>query len=359
MIFILMLFKYTLDYLADEPIMLIDKHIGIDEMGVAGIIGDEFANELLALDSMGKKRIQVWINSVGGSVIDGMSIYNAILRTKTKVDTYNVGVAASTAGWLFLAGRKRYMNDYAIFMMHKPTGSGSGLEAFENSITTMIANRCHKSYDEISDMMEKETWLDAAQCMEYGMCDEISDSGGMNKRRLTAMAVSDAWAYSNKILNRSLNKNTMIKVTNKLGLVADANEDSIVDAITGIENKANEYKNNMELAEKENEALKARIQELENEKAMQAAAVVEEKAEAFATQAAADGKIENTAEAITALKNQLVKDFDGTKAIIEAIPMNKAAVKIEKTVDTSVQPVETTAVQYMAKVLNNLKNKNK
>lgn len=353
-----MYFNYTIDYLADEPIMLIDKHIGIDKSGV-GVLGDQFTNELLALDGMGKKRIQIWINSIGGSVIDGMNIYNAILRTKTKVDTYNVGVAASTAGWIFLAGRKRYMNDYAILMMHKPYGGedDKGLQAFENSITTMIANRCGKTYNEISDMMTAETWLDAAQCMEYGMCDEITNSGSLNKRKATFSTLQDAWAYSNKILNRSLNKNKMIKVTNKLNLVEDASEDSILQAIAGIENQANEYKNNMELAIQENEALKARIQELENEKAAQETAAKEANATALVDEAVTAGKIENKAELIATWKNQAVANYEATKALLDSIVVNKTAVTIAQ--EAGAESQGTTTALYMAHVINKLKNKNK
>jgi ATP-dependent Clp protease protease subunit len=62
---------------------------------------------------MDKKRIQVWINSPGGDVDDGYNIYNAMLKTKTKVDTHCYGMAASMAGAIFQAGHRRTMADYA------------------------------------------------------------------------------------------------------------------------------------------------------------------------------------------------------------------------------------------------------
>jgi ATP-dependent protease ClpP protease subunit len=100
-------FMYTVNVDSDEPIMLINKHIGYDEADGYGIMGDLFQAELLALDQMEKKRIQVWINSPGGSVMDGYNMYTAMLKTKTKVDTYCVGICASMAAVLFQAGRKR------------------------------------------------------------------------------------------------------------------------------------------------------------------------------------------------------------------------------------------------------------
>jgi len=118
-------FEYCIDPLADEPIMLILKHIGnaYDDQGNIteyGVQGADFCRELLLLDNAGKRNIQIWINSVGGSVIDGYSILGAMLKTNATVDTYNIGVAASTAGWLFEAGQNRDMSDYATWMGHNP-----------------------------------------------------------------------------------------------------------------------------------------------------------------------------------------------------------------------------------------------
>ena len=65
---------YCVDLSADEPIMLINKHIGFDEKDGPGIDGSLFQEELLRIDAMGKKRIQIWINSPGGKVMDGYNI---------------------------------------------------------------------------------------------------------------------------------------------------------------------------------------------------------------------------------------------------------------------------------------------
>ena len=96
-----MYFLYTIDEWADEPVMLINKHIGLDAEEGMGIMGDQFQEELLALDSgrYGVKQcIKVYINSAGGRIGDGMNIYSAIVKSTTPVDTYCVGMVASTAG---------------------------------------------------------------------------------------------------------------------------------------------------------------------------------------------------------------------------------------------------------------------
>ena len=56
-------FRYTVDVNSDEPVMLINKHIGFDSEDGFGIDGSSFQAELLAFDTMGKTKIQVWINS--------------------------------------------------------------------------------------------------------------------------------------------------------------------------------------------------------------------------------------------------------------------------------------------------------
>ena len=113
-------FKYCPNPDADVPKMFIDNQIGgKDADGNPGIDGNRFMKELLCLsDEMGKKNIQVWINSEGGFVQEGQSIYAGILHSKAKVDTVCYGLAASISGVIFQAGRRRYMTDYANLMYH-------------------------------------------------------------------------------------------------------------------------------------------------------------------------------------------------------------------------------------------------
>ena len=129
------MFQYVVNPDSDEPIMLIDKHIGFDEKDGQGIDGAIFCRELIELDSLNKKSIKVWINSEGGIVMDGYNIYNAILKTKTKVDTVCVGIAASISAVIFQAGRNRIMNEYALLMYHNPYG-GNDVELKKNEVVT-------------------------------------------------------------------------------------------------------------------------------------------------------------------------------------------------------------------------------
>lgn len=370
--------KYTVDESADEPIILVNKHIGKDDSEGEGILGDQFQSELMYLDTLGKKRIKVYISSPGGDVMDAMLMYNAILATKTKVDTYNGGVAASAAGFVFQAGRTRYMSDYALLMMHNPMGpedaGSTTLNAFKDSIVKMLTRKSSASEGKISDMMNNTTWLNAEQCMAEGLCDVIESSADMNKPR-AVNAPTDAKAtwkqYANVFnsITKPQPQNTMKKVTNFLKLNDSANEDSIVSAIEAIQNNAVVEKTAKEKAEADLVTAKSDLQkandkvtELTNSLKVKTdaedaatAKAKDDAAELFVNGLAKDGKIKNDADTITKIKAQAVKDFDGTKAIYDAMPVNKTGAKIDKIENKDGKIVKNT----MAGVMSEIAEKNK
>jgi len=338
--------NYCIDPNADEPIMLINKHIGYDEQEGQGIDGSLFQAELLMLDNMGKKRIQVWINSPGGIVMDGYSIYNAILKSKTKVDTYNVGIAASIAAVIFQAGRNRIMADYSLLMYHNPYGGdGEEIEKMKKSIAIMIAERTGKSEAEILMIMSKTTCITATEAFQNGFCDTIEVSSEHNKRRATVSNdVKAMWHDGNKILNSLLKTNTikMTKVANKLGLQAEANEDAILSAISSIENKKAEADDKLKKME---DKIKAMEDEMEDYKAKYAEAKKKaedaDEAKKKAEDEAEDSKAKNMLEGFVKqgrIKSDSVNEwvatakaigFEKAKNMIEALPVHKTAAKIE------------------------------
>jgi ATP-dependent Clp protease protease subunit len=241
-------FEYTVDASAEEPIMLINKHIGFDAEDGQGISGAQFQAELLALDAMGKNRIKVYINSVGGSVMDGYSIYSAILESKSKVDTYCMGIAASISAVIFQAGRKRYMADYGALMIHLPfipngKKPDEVLDIMSSGITTMISTRCGMSELDVMTAMSKTTWYDPKNTPDCGMWDEVVTSDAKNKPpRINKNDVQASYKSFAKIVNSLTIKpsNQMSKLTavcNILGLHDEASEDAIAKAITSALNK--------------------------------------------------------------------------------------------------------------------------
>jgi ATP-dependent Clp protease protease subunit len=230
--------------------MLINKHIGFDAEDGQGINGAQFQAELLALDAMGKSRIKVYINSVGGSVMDGYSIYSAILESKSKVDTYCMGIAASISAVIFQAGRKRYMADYGALMIHLPfipnekrSKRDEVLDIMSSGITTMISSRCGMSEDDVMDAMSKTTWYDPKNTPDCGMWDEVVASDAKNKPpRINKNDVQASYKSFAKIVNSLTNKpiikmSKLTAVCNILGLQDEASEDAIAKAITNALNK--------------------------------------------------------------------------------------------------------------------------
>lgn len=331
---------YVVNPQDDEPIMLLDKHIGNDPDEGTGIDGGEFVRELMALDSMGKKSIRIWINSPGGVVMDGYSIYNAILKTKTKVDTVCVGVAASIAAVIFQAGRKRIMNEYALLMYHNPYGGNSDeLKKMRVSIAQMIASRTGKNVGDILSMMDKTTWISASDALTTGFCDEIEVSAEFNKKRTTTEPKA-MWKESAAVLNSIFNNKKdkqMSKVANKLGLNSEASEDAIVSEIASIVNKKNEMEDKLKKMEDDYAEAKAKCNELEakmNEfkKKAEEADEAKKKAEDEAKADKAKNMVENFAkqgkikvDAVNSWVEKATIDFDGIKNLLESIPSNGKA----------------------------------
>ena len=330
-------YKYIVDAMVDEPIMLLNREIG-QEYGM--VSGADFQEQLMYLDSLGKKRIQVWINSVGGSVVDGYNIYNAILKSNTPVDTYNVGICASMAGAIFMAGRKRVMSDYAKLMMHPVQGGDTkAYESFMSSISEMISAKSNLSVEEVANMMQSTTWLGADECMAKNLCTSIEKTTDSNKKYLPN-ETNLLLEFSNKLIDDLFNNNNkktnkkMIEVTNKLNLNADASEQSILDAINSLENAKNQAVTEKEMLQNELAELQTKQAEIESK-----LSVLESEKETLNEQIA----LNNATEMVNSFKNKLGEkteviekwiaqaknNFDLTKDLLESLPLNVVANKIE------------------------------
>lgn len=376
-------FKYTIDPNADEPIMTINGHIGYDVEDGQGISGSDFCKELLFLDTLNKSKIHLWINSPGGSVTDADVIVSSILKSKTKVDTHNVGMAASCAGPIFLAGRKRYMMPHAKFMMHPVSGGDMKTrQAFEESTVTMLSNRVPVPETEIRRMMNETTWLTAKQCSDLGMC-EMDDSSRMNTPRKAFDPINFIESYKDfkGVVNKLIEDQKQIKnqiqmknVTNKLKLVDGANEDAIVASIEAIENRATQAESKLHNQETENKVkiealnntisdltevkkiLEAYKKEAEENAVNEAKEANEKNAKEYVCNLVKLGKLVNESKAIEAAEKSAASDLEGFKTFMEAMPVNVSAPKsiVNKAGDTE-GAIKYTAAGIMANIA--IKNK--
>lgn len=154
----------------------------IDEM-VANVVNAQ----LLFLESVDKaKPIQIYINSPGGSVYDGLGIYDVMQYVSPKIATVNTGMAASMAFVLMIAGEKgqRASLPHARFMQHQPMGGAYG-QASDMEITVNEIKKLKKELYEIisihtgQDIKKVETdcdrdyWMRAVEAEKYGCVDRV------------------------------------------------------------------------------------------------------------------------------------------------------------------------------------------
>jgi ATP-dependent Clp protease protease subunit len=162
-----------------------------------GGVDDHSANlivaQLLHLESQdSEKDIHFYINSPGGVVTAGMSIYDTMQFIKPNICTYVMGQACSMGSLLAQAGTagKRYMLPYARHMIHQPSGGARGqatdmeiqvkeILKMKKELTQIYVNHNSKgkTFEQLSADMERDFFMDATEALEYGLIDQI-----VNKR---------------------------------------------------------------------------------------------------------------------------------------------------------------------------------
>jgi ATP-dependent Clp protease protease subunit len=133
-----------------------------------------------------KKDISLYINSPGGSVTDGMAIYDTMNFLQCDVVTYCVGQAASMATLLLAAGTKgkRYALPNSRVMMHQPSGGATGQTSdisiaakeilrWRAQMNRLIAEHTNKSEAEIAEDTDRDFYLSAEDAKAYGIVDQV------------------------------------------------------------------------------------------------------------------------------------------------------------------------------------------
>ena len=143
--------------------------------------------ELLYLEAQDPdKDIQMYINSPGGSVTDGLAIYDTMQYIKADVATICVGMAASMGAFLLAAGAKgkRMALPHAEIMIHQVLGGTQGQETdiqiearhiarIKHTLTEALAASTGKSYDQVYADCERNNWMTAEEAAEYGLIDKV------------------------------------------------------------------------------------------------------------------------------------------------------------------------------------------
>lgn len=165
---------------------------GVGEVRIYGPIGDSWFEESVSpasfwaeLEALGEvSLINVYINSPGGSVFDGMTIANQLKRHPAKIHSYIEGLAASMASLIAVIADRRYIYDSAMIMIHNPSGGAYGeaeelrkyaetLDKVRETGANMYAQASGQSVEDILGMMDAETWMTAGEAEELGFVDEV------------------------------------------------------------------------------------------------------------------------------------------------------------------------------------------
>ena len=175
-------YNYSLDLrskLFEQRIILLDGEINVD-------LSTQIISQLIYLDSISNDDITIYINSPGGSINDGLAIYDTMNFIKSDVSTICIGMAASMGAFLLSCGKKgkRYILPNAEVMIHQPLGGASG-QATEIEIAAKhildIKKRMNKILASLTGQdlatIEKDTdrdnYMFADDALKYGIVDKI------------------------------------------------------------------------------------------------------------------------------------------------------------------------------------------
>ena len=199
----------------DERILRIDGVIAEEPWIDDEITPKQFKSELMS----GSGDITLWINSPGGDVFAASQIYNMLMDYKGNVTVKIDGLAASAASVIAMAGTRVLMSPVSEIMVHNPMTVAIGnaeemskaidmLSEIKESIINAYELKTNLPRDEISKMMDSETWMNAKKAVELGFADEIMyTEKDQNSEKISNSYIFSHMAVTNKLMDKLKSKN--------------------------------------------------------------------------------------------------------------------------------------------------------
>ena len=186
-----------------SPTILEERHLNVATMDIFSrlmfdriiVLGTEInedvanivTSQLMYLNSVDSEAdIKLFINSPGGSVIDGLAIYDIMNWVEPDVATYTMGMAASMGSILLSSGTKgkRYSLPHSKIMIHQVSGYAGGqysdikiwadeIKKHQSELYNILAENTGKSFKQIEKDADRDHWFTAQEALEYGLIDEI------------------------------------------------------------------------------------------------------------------------------------------------------------------------------------------
>lgn len=168
-----------------------------------GEVNDSMANNIVAqltyLDHINKDEpISIIINSPGGSVTAGLSIYDTMNSLGSSIHTICTGQACSMGAFILSAGDYRIVQPSARVMIHQPLGGFSGqatdieihaqeMRRIKGFLNGVLAHNCNKTVDEIIHNTERDNFMSAFEALDFGLVDEVAKQSSISSKRSSSL----------------------------------------------------------------------------------------------------------------------------------------------------------------------------
>lgn len=167
---------------------------------IYGIIGEDWYGEGVtvnridaALRSIGDRPVTVYINSPGGDMFEGIAIYNRLREHSQKVTTKVLGIAASAASVIYLAGEEREVASSAFLMIHNSWCYTCGnrhalrdvaddMEEFDAAMADLYAETSGQPSEEMAGLMDDESYIRGKRAVELGLATGLLSAGEVVER---------------------------------------------------------------------------------------------------------------------------------------------------------------------------------
>ena len=267
---------------------IINQNENSAEILLYGFIGNwkdtdssRFISDFKKLESQHNK-INVRLNSAGGDVFEGITIYNTLKNSPAEIHIYIDGLAASMASVIALAGSKIFMSRFAQLMIHRVSGSANGdadklretatlMDELEKSLLSIYSERTGTAEEKIQAawmQRGKDTWFNASDAVKQKLVDEIFD-GVIKKSPKKKENVREVWQFYNIQIENSLNNNDM-QILNQFrslyGLPESATEQDVLAAFQTQQKSTHELKEENEKLKQQNTEFQNQLQQSQKQK---------------------------------------------------------------------------------------------
>lgn len=199
---------------------------------------NHFRNELEAAGDV--TQINIYINSLGGSVMEGVAIYNQLRRHKAHKTVYIDGFACSVASVIAMAGDEVIMPSNTMMMIHAPLAGVRGHaedlrkaadELDRISVTTMQAYlqkaKGKLTVEKLTEIYAEETYWSAAQCIELGLADRMADADVDIEAAMAALESKENGEINQRV--EKIKNAVKCKVTEKHAEINQANFEQVAE----------------------------------------------------------------------------------------------------------------------------------